>query len=296
MPRRTFQDCCCQCPLPCGETLLTHACTGDTPTLAGSFGSVSCGVTAPFLWVFVHTRFCFCSPRLGVYVSPRPVECLWLNPSGLQGQIPWEFQVFLSDPQAGKPDMGFRMFTTVGELLWYYCSPVCGSPTHQVGDLILLWLCPSYHLAVASSLPLDTWYPFLVSSSILLYMVVQQLFATLVPSQEEMSTCPSSPLSWTGSQKADFIYSQGNLHHTGLPCSNPPQGNALKANCPLNMKDCPKKERDPEIYLLIFNRRMIALQYCVSFCHASTWINHRHTYISSILNLPFTSHPILDSR
>ena len=64
MPRRTFQDFCCQCPWPCGETLLTHACTGDTPTLAGSFGSVSCGVTAPFLWVFVHTEFCLCSSRL----------------------------------------------------------------------------------------------------------------------------------------------------------------------------------------------------------------------------------------
>ena len=29
----------------------------------------------------------------------------------------------------------------------------------------------------------------------------------------------------------------------------------------------------------IFNRRMIALQYCIGFCHISTWIGHRHTYI-----------------
>ena len=28
------------------------------PTLAGSFGSVSCRVTAPFLWVLVCTKFC----------------------------------------------------------------------------------------------------------------------------------------------------------------------------------------------------------------------------------------------
>ena len=34
----------------------------------------------------------------------------------------------LQDPQAGKPDTKLRIFTTVGELLWYYCSPVCGSP------------------------------------------------------------------------------------------------------------------------------------------------------------------------
>ena len=39
--------------------------------------------------------------------------------------------------QAGKPDMGLRTFTTVGELLRYYCSPVCGSPTWLVWDLIL---------------------------------------------------------------------------------------------------------------------------------------------------------------
>ena len=32
---------------------------------------------------------------------------------------------------------------------------VYGSPTWQVWDLILLWLCPSYHLTVGSSLSLD---------------------------------------------------------------------------------------------------------------------------------------------
>ena len=42
-----------------------------------------------------------------------------------------------------------RTFTTVWELLCYYCSPVCGSPTQQVWDLTLLWLDPSYLLVVA---------------------------------------------------------------------------------------------------------------------------------------------------
>ena len=31
-----------------GEPLATHSSTGDPPALAGSFGSVSYGVTAPF--------------------------------------------------------------------------------------------------------------------------------------------------------------------------------------------------------------------------------------------------------
>ena len=73
------------------------------------------------------------------------------------------------------------------EPLWYYFSPVCGLPTQWVWNLILLWLCPSYHLAAASSLSLDTGYLFLVGSSVLLSMVVQQLVVILVFSQKEMS-------------------------------------------------------------------------------------------------------------
>ena len=41
----------------------------------------------------------------------------------------------------------------------------------------------------------------------------------------------------------------------------------------------------------IFNWRIIALHYCIGFCHTSTWISHRYTYVPSLLNLPPTSHP-----
>ena len=41
----------------------------------------------------------------------------------------------------------------------------------------------------------------------------------------------------------------------------------------------------------IFNWRIIALQYCIGFCHTSTWISHRYTYVPSLLNFPPTSHP-----
>ena len=51
----------------------------------------------------------------------------------------------------------------------------------------------SYHVTTASSLSLDVGYLFLVGSSILLSIVVQQLVATLVLSQEEMSVPPSTP-------------------------------------------------------------------------------------------------------
>ena len=45
--------------------------------------------------------------------------------------------------------------------------------------------------------------------------------------------------------------------------------------------------------IIIFNWKIIALQYFVGFCHTSTWISHRHTYVPSLLNLSPTPNPIL---
>ena len=56
--------CCTQCPQPCSRPWMTHASTGDSWTLMGKYGSVFCGVTAPFSWVLVHIRFCLCPPRV----------------------------------------------------------------------------------------------------------------------------------------------------------------------------------------------------------------------------------------
>ena len=143
MPKGTFPESCCQSFRSRGGSLVVQASTGDPPTLAGSFGSVSCGVIALFLWVLVCTRFCLCPSRLESLFPP----VLWK----FCNQIPLPFKVSFPEvsqfpcqslPQARKPDMWFQTFTTVGELLWYYCSPVCGSPIQQVWDLILLWLPP----------------------------------------------------------------------------------------------------------------------------------------------------------
>ena len=49
----------------------------------GKSGSVSCGVTAPFSWVLVHTRFCLCPPR--IYF---PVLCkFWQLYGGVNGDL-----------------------------------------------------------------------------------------------------------------------------------------------------------------------------------------------------------------
>ena len=94
-----------------GATVNTHLCR--RPSHTSRSGSVSCGVTPPFPWVLVHTRFCLCPSRVES-VFPSPVEVLHSNPIGFQSQSPWEFLVCLLEPQAGKPDVRFRTFTIVG--------------------------------------------------------------------------------------------------------------------------------------------------------------------------------------
>ena len=45
------------------------------------------------------------------------------------------------------------------------------------------------------------------------------------------------------------------------------------------------------IYLFIFDWKISYLQHSIGFCHTSTWISHRHTYVLSLLNLrPTPSH------
>ena len=72
------KHCCTQCLQPWSRLPPTHVSPGDSWTLTGMSGSVSCGVTAPFSWVLVHTRFCLCPPRgLMSYpglLPPEPLE------------------------------------------------------------------------------------------------------------------------------------------------------------------------------------------------------------------------------
>ena len=75
--------CYTQCPQPCSKPPPTHASTGDSWTLPGKSGSVSCGVTASFSWVLVSTRFCLCPSR--VYFS---VLCkFWQLFGGINGDL-----------------------------------------------------------------------------------------------------------------------------------------------------------------------------------------------------------------
>ena len=120
----------------CGQPLLIHTSIGDPPSLSRS-GSVSCGGSLLLsLGSWCAQDFVY-APQVGVSVSHSPVEVLESNPTGLHSQILGGFLVPLLDPLAGKLDVGLGTFTTVGEGLWYYASPVCGSPAQWVWDLIL---------------------------------------------------------------------------------------------------------------------------------------------------------------
>ena len=75
--------CYTQCPQPCSRPPPTHTSTGDSWTLPGKSGLLSCGMTAPFSWFLVHTMFCLCPPS--VYF---PVLCkFWQLCGGINGDV-----------------------------------------------------------------------------------------------------------------------------------------------------------------------------------------------------------------
>ena len=151
-----FQECYCRCPHPCDEPLLTLASTGDPAILAS--GSVSCGVTAPFLWVLVPTDFVCALQDWSLF---HPV--LWNSCN----QIPLAFKVrFPRGPQSlcQIPRLGSLMWGSEPSQQWEdFFGILCSSlwVTHTAGkgsDLVVI--VPSYPLIAASSLSLEAGYLF----------------------------------------------------------------------------------------------------------------------------------------
>ena len=83
LPKVLFKHCCTQCPRLCSRPPLTHVSARDSWTFMSKSGSVSCGVTLPFSWILVCTRFCFCPPSVCF-----PVLCkLWQLYGGVNGNL-----------------------------------------------------------------------------------------------------------------------------------------------------------------------------------------------------------------
>ena len=131
-------------PPTCSWPLPTHTSASDSWTLMGKSGSVSCGITAPFSWVLVHTRLCLCPP--GVYF---PVLCkFWLLYGGVNGNLLQEVlchtQVcFTQSPCPCRSPL--LTHTSTGDTQTQFCLSLLGS------------LSPGGHKICLSPLSVSDW-------------------------------------------------------------------------------------------------------------------------------------------
>ena len=111
----------------------------------------------------------------------------------LQGQIPWRFPVPLLGPKARKCHMRFWIFTTVGELLWYHCSPVCGS--RVCGRYGIWFYCDRAPLTISLWLILCPW--------------TWNIFSRLIPDPpiEDCSTASCDFIVLAGGDECTSFYS-----------------------------------------------------------------------------------------
>ena len=154
MPRGVFPDCCWWCPHPCGEILLTHASIGNPPTLAGSFDPVSCGSTAPFIWVLVHERFCLFPSRLEFLFPPLLCKSYNQNLLAFKVRFPGDSQSLCWIPRLGsltwvsEPSQQWGNFFGIIVLqfvshppgrhgIWFYHD--CAPSTISLWLLLCLW-------------------------------------------------------------------------------------------------------------------------------------------------------------
>ena len=117
--------CYTQCPQPCSRPPPTHTSAGDSWTLMGKSGSVSCGVSAPFSCVLVHTRFCLCPPR-----SVFPVLCkFWRLYGRVNGNLLQEGLCHTQVCWTQSPCAGGSLLlthTSTGDTLTQFCLSFCG--------------------------------------------------------------------------------------------------------------------------------------------------------------------------
>ena len=166
--------------------------------LAGSPGSVSCGIPVPFLWVLVCMRFCLCPLWLKSLFPP----VFWKS----YNQIPLAFRSdSLESPSSFVRSLGLEAWHGIQNLhnsgrtslvllfssLWVTHPMVTGLDFIVIMPLLLSCFVFFFVFGCGVS------FFFLVCSSILLSIVVQQLVAVLVLFQGEMSACPSTLPSWT---------------------------------------------------------------------------------------------------
>ena len=68
-----------------------------------------------------------------ISISPNPLGLPKVSVTGLLSQMLWALIFPVQDCYAGEPEVGLRPLTPLGEPLQYNYSPVCGSPTMDMG-------------------------------------------------------------------------------------------------------------------------------------------------------------------
>ena len=68
-------------------------------------------------WNSVHVKVCVRLLRMGVSISPSPMELLHASPTGLQCQMLWGLFLPVPDPHMWEFDVGLRTLTPVGKSL-----------------------------------------------------------------------------------------------------------------------------------------------------------------------------------
>ena len=132
-----FQDCFMQCPWPRSRPPLTHASPGNSWTLTGKSGSVSCGDTAPFSWVLVAQGFvCALQESFFRNCGSSVIKSHWPSKSNSLGVL---------SPFARSPSWEICCrpwnFCNSAKTFCYNCSPALGSFAQQLcggatGDLL----------------------------------------------------------------------------------------------------------------------------------------------------------------
>ena len=111
-------------PQPSSRPPLTHTSAGDSWTLLGKFGSVSCGVTASFSWVLVHIRFYLCPPR--VYF---PFLCkFWQLYGGVNGDLLQEDLCYIHTQSPCPCARPLPTHASTGDAQTQFCLSLCEVP------------------------------------------------------------------------------------------------------------------------------------------------------------------------
>ena len=176
--------------------IATPTSAGDPPILASRSDSFSYVVTAPSPWVLMYTLLCVCPPRVESLFPPVLLKSC--------NQILLAFEVWFSGNSSSHcqtPRLGSLMWGSELSLQWVdFCGIIVLQFVSHPPSFYGIWLycdCALLTISLWLLLCLWMWGIFLVSSSVFLSLIVQQVVVILVLSQEGMSACPSTPPSWT---------------------------------------------------------------------------------------------------